>query len=166
MDTNEATIEVFVDSRGSESGIHLPGAAVIELQEQPAAQGERRLLAVLLGDAVSCYRKYAFSGTRRGRRLFREAEAWFMDPHLDAAIPFQYVCEVLGIEPDYLRSALERWRAESYTGSAVSAAASRPYNREPGRNQGAVWPKAGVRAGLGTCRRNTGLPASWFRRSA
>lgn len=128
----------------------IAGATVGEPRRQPAADGVRRLLIALLDEALRCYQKYAFSGTRRGRRLFREVEAWFTDPHLEAGICFQDVCDGLGIDADSIRRSLERWRAEQYTGPSVSAAACRPYT--------------GTDTGVRSVLRETIRAAGWRRR--
>jgi hypothetical protein len=120
-------VDELTDGGGAdELDIHIERPVVTELREEHPSTGERRLLIALLEDGVRCYQKYAFSGTRRGRRLFREAEAWF-DAAADAAVPFAYVCEVLGVEPDYVRSTLRNWRARHFTGPSVAAHTPRPY---------------------------------------
>jgi hypothetical protein len=80
--------------------------------DNPIGRRERRLLVALLEDAVQTYQKYAFSGTRRGRRLFDEVESWLNEPTAGVALSFEYVCQALGIDPSYLRRGLERWRAQ------------------------------------------------------
>ena len=120
-------IDGLSDGGGTEElDFRIDSAVVSEMREEPPTTGERRLLIALLEDGVRCYQKYAFSGTRRGRRLFREAEAWF-DATADAAVPFAYVCDVLGVEPDYVRSTLRNWRARHFTGPSVAAHTARPY---------------------------------------
>jgi hypothetical protein len=126
------TIDGLTDGgRVEDLDFRLDGAVVSDLREEPPDTGERRLLIALLEDGVRCYQKYAFSGTRRGRRLFHEAEAWF-DATADAAVPFAYVCDVLGVEPDYVRNALRNWRARHFTGPTVAANDTRPYSGSAG----------------------------------
>ena len=66
--------------------------------------------------AVHCFQKYLLPRNRRERRLFEEAEAWMMarDVRLVAddrpTLSFEYVCEVLSLDPEYLRDGLRRWR--------------------------------------------------------
>ncbi len=80
-------------------------------------QAERDLLVAILEDAIQAYQKYAFSGTRRGRRLFREVHAWFTEPPtIDVPISFDYVCEMLDVSADPIRRALERWRGVAFAG--------------------------------------------------
>lgn len=94
----------------------------------PLPQAERELLVAILEDAIRSYQKYAFSGTRRGQRLFREVHAWFTEPPTaDVAVSFDYVCEMLDLAADPLRQALERWRGHAFAGegSAVRMVGSK-----------------------------------------
>ncbi len=81
---------------------------------------EFRLLIALLEDALVCFQKYVRATSRSKRRLFMEAEEWIMGEcrtrarRADLAVPafsFEYVCDVLDIEPDSIRDTLRRWRA-------------------------------------------------------
>src|SRR6202795_3232243 len=69
--------------------------------------GETRLLFAVLEDAVRCYVKTLNSPRRCDREQFDEVQRWF---HAEAGIhspfSFEYVCDVLGIEPASLRSRL------------------------------------------------------------
>jgi len=77
-----------------------------------ASEGERQLMVAVLEDAAHCYQKYIFSEDKRGRILFEEAEEWIMEEDTGAAFPFPQVCEVLGIDPEYIRQGLRRWQAQ------------------------------------------------------
>jgi hypothetical protein len=74
------------------------------------SEPEKRLMLALLKDAVASYQEYVGARDRRGRTLFREAEDWIMDDNWDSVCSFDYVCEVLGFQPGYIRSALVRWK--------------------------------------------------------
>ena len=69
--------------------------------------GETRLVFAVLEDAVRCYVKTVNSSRRCDREQFDEVQRWF---HAEAGIrspfSFEYVCDVLGIEPAALRSRL------------------------------------------------------------
>jgi hypothetical protein len=89
-------------------------------RQAPNKKAECRLLIAVLNDAIACFRKYGHSRNRRERRLFEEAETWIMsqdDAHRSRAdgqapcFSFQYVCQALGIDAEYLRQGLDRWRA-------------------------------------------------------
>ena len=74
-------------------------------------EGERQLMVAVLEDAAHCFQKYIFSRDKRGRILFEEAEEWIMAEDTGAVVPFPRVCEVLGIDPEYIRKGLRRWQA-------------------------------------------------------
>ncbi|MGH7858223.1 MAG: hypothetical protein ACREQY_12940 [Candidatus Binatia bacterium] len=73
-------------------------------------EGEKRLIAAVLTDAVDCYIKYLESTDSRGRQLFEDAEAWIFDDSAGGLFPFRAVCEMLGLEPEYVRQGLIAWR--------------------------------------------------------
>jgi hypothetical protein len=109
----------------SEKTPHELGEGELSVTQLPVAHGarsaipqaERELLVAILEDAIRSYQKYAFSGTRRGQRLFREVHAWFTEPPTaDVAVSFDYVCEMLDMAADPIRQALERWRGHAFAG--------------------------------------------------
>jgi len=69
--------------------------------------GETRLVFAILEDAVRCYVKTVNSSRRCDREQFDEVQRWF---HAEAGIhspfSFEYVCDVLGIEPTLLLARL------------------------------------------------------------
>jgi hypothetical protein len=74
------------------------------------ARGEIALMRAVLEDAVGCFQKQLVNSGRRAQRLAREAEEWFFAD--DHTWPFSFVniCAVLGIDPEYIRLGLKRWR--------------------------------------------------------
>lgn len=65
------------------------------------------MLAVL-DDAIACFQKYIFARDRKGKTLFREAEEWILEENSDWPFSFETICEVLGFNPDYVRTGLMR----------------------------------------------------------
>src|SRR5262245_55926768 len=70
---------------------------------------EERLMLAVLSDAVECYQKYRSATNRRGRMLFNEAEAWIRSRESSKLFSFEHICEVLNINPSYLRLGLMQW---------------------------------------------------------
>ena len=64
---------------------------------------EKALLMAILEDAIHCYRKYRAARDRAGRERFREAEQWIMEEGDDRLFSFNNVCELLGLDPQYIR---------------------------------------------------------------
>lgn len=80
----------------------------------PHAQGEYQLLLAVLQDAIECFQKYVRATDPVKRKLFVEAEEWLMRADdtgsSNAGFSFTYICEVLGLDPVFLRQGLQRWR--------------------------------------------------------
>ena len=72
---------------------------------------EKMLLLAVLQDAIHCYRKFSAARDRLGREQFHEAERWLMGVDEDWIFDFVSVCELLGLNPQYLRRGLLEWRA-------------------------------------------------------
>src|SRR5262245_51160738 len=94
----------------------LPPAAVLPEQfHSPAAsavsgRGEVALMRAVLEDAIDCFRKQSSKTDRRSQRLLREAEEWLFTDDLRWPFSFLNICNVLGIDPEYVRRGLKRWR--------------------------------------------------------
>ena len=64
----------------------------------------------ILVDAVECYMKHSRTSDRRNRQLFEDAEAWIFTESPGEFLSFRSVCEVLGLEPEYVRQGLVVWQ--------------------------------------------------------
>ena len=73
-------------------------------------ESEKRLMLAVLEEAVLCFQKGIFAGDRRRKALFPDAEEWIMEENSDWPFSFENICEVLGINPAYLRQGLLRWK--------------------------------------------------------
>ncbi len=89
------------------------------LRRHPPAQGERRLVLAILEDAINCFQTYIFASRNRNRRLFREAESWLMSEN-EEPFSYEHVCAILGLEPTYVRSGLQRWYEKQLARDLVS----------------------------------------------
>src|SRR5712692_3797621 len=89
---------------GLEPETILPSQFFDRFQIDASLQPEKRLMLAVLEDAVGTFQKYVTSSTRRGQRLFTEAEDWFAAPPTDWPFDFVSVCQALGLEADYLRA--------------------------------------------------------------
>jgi hypothetical protein len=81
-----------------------------EAVEQIRKTPEGCLLWAVLESGIEQYKKNATATGRRGRRLFREAEAWMLSNDPTWLCSFMNICHVLGFDPAYLRTGLQRWR--------------------------------------------------------
>ena len=80
------------------------------ISERIHRQPECRLLWAVLENAVAAYMKYTTATSRRGKRLFREAEEWIWRDDPTWLCSFVSICHILGVEPDYVRRGLRNWR--------------------------------------------------------
>ena len=67
---------------------------------------EKALLIALLEDAVQSYRKFAGARDREGRERSHEAKDWIFSQDRAWIFSFNNVCELLGLDPDYVRRGL------------------------------------------------------------
>ncbi|MBI3756805.1 MAG: hypothetical protein HY267_02400 [Deltaproteobacteria bacterium] len=81
-----------------------------EAAEQIRKTPEGRLLWAILENGIEQYKRNVAAAGRRGRRLFHEAEKWIMRDDPAWLCSFMNICHVLGLDPDYLRAGLRRWR--------------------------------------------------------
>jgi len=71
---------------------------------------EKRLLLAVLEDALAAYQKHFSSRGGRGMKLFRETEEWIFREDSTRPFCFTNICEVVGFDPQYIRSGLVKWR--------------------------------------------------------
>ena len=67
---------------------------------------EKKLIAAVLQDAIDCYIKHSSAKTRRGRRIFTEAAQWIFSQEDDWLFSYESICEMLNVDPDYIRRVL------------------------------------------------------------
>ncbi|HVA80408.1 MAG TPA: hypothetical protein VNF29_05745 [Candidatus Binataceae bacterium] len=66
--------------------------------------GETRLVYAVLEDAVRCYVRNSGASHGIRRALFDEVQMWFQArTTVSGPFSFAYVCEVIGVDPGYLR---------------------------------------------------------------
>ncbi|MGH9645921.1 MAG: hypothetical protein ACRD4E_03810 [Bryobacteraceae bacterium] len=73
-------------------------------------EGEKRLILSVLEDAVECFMKCIESPTNKGQRLFRDADEWIALEDKRWVFSFDNVCDMLDINPDYMRRGLRQWK--------------------------------------------------------
>ena len=89
----------------------LPSQFFAVLREKGFVEGEKRLMAAVLADAVDVYQKMAFSSETRGQQLFKDAEEWLFGTSIGRSFfSFDNICDVLSLEPEYIRRGLVEWK--------------------------------------------------------
>jgi hypothetical protein len=74
---------------------------------------EKRLMAAILEDAINCFQDNLLAESGKARKLFIDAEEWLFEERSDWLFSFQNVCELLGVNPQYLRRGLLRWKEKT-----------------------------------------------------
>ncbi len=82
------------------------------------AEPESRLMFAVLEDALRCLEKYASAGSGKAKTLFDETEDWLLSTNDDWVFSFNNVCEVLRLDPQYIRKAALRWKTRNLESSA------------------------------------------------
>jgi hypothetical protein len=100
----ELTPEIMLPEQFDE----LRGSGVVRLPEH-------RLMLAVLEDAVHTYQMGA-CGALRNQRLEQETEAWFASEETGSPFAFVTICETFGIDPEWVRAGLGRWRARRTAG--------------------------------------------------
>jgi hypothetical protein len=124
----------------------------------PISKGERRfvdhrpekgLMLAVLEEAVATFQHQLGAESRRGRRLFREADEWFRSADTSWAFAFESVCDVLGLDPDFVRRGL----AGLKRGQADGGARPTRFRRMSGRRMSLAPPRMGPKSAKAPARR-------------
>jgi hypothetical protein len=76
-------------------------------------QPERRLMFAVLLDAVECFQKYPFARRNKVTRQVEDTEDWIFKDDQEWPFSFINICEAVGIDPQYLRNGLSRWKQKT-----------------------------------------------------
>ena len=71
---------------------------------------EKKLMLAILEDATACYQKYIFVRDSKSKALFRETEEWVFAKNDQGIFSFDSVCEILSLDPEYVRRGLAEWK--------------------------------------------------------
>jgi hypothetical protein len=73
-------------------------------------EGEERLMLAVLESAVEDFQKYVLARKPSGKKLFQEAEEWFLEKDSESLFSFENICETLQLHPDPIRKGLMVWK--------------------------------------------------------
>jgi hypothetical protein len=73
-------------------------------------EGEERLMLAVLESAVEDFQKYVLARNLRGKKLFQQAEEWFLEKNSDELFSFENICDTLQFHPDHIRQGLMVWK--------------------------------------------------------
>src|SRR5215831_10544623 len=98
------------------------------MRKKHLLEGEKRLILSVLEDAVECFMKCIDSPTSKGQRLFRDADEWISLEDKRWVFSFDNVCDMLDINPEYMRRGLRQWKERRI--AAMKRAAEVSANQE------------------------------------
>ena len=80
------------------------------LRRKTILEPEKALILAVLEDAINCFQDDVLAESGKAKKRFDEAEEWVLDEGDDWIFSFRNVCEHLGLNPDYVRCGLLRWK--------------------------------------------------------
>ena len=109
---HRSLLPLFLYDLSAATQIFPPAAVLPEQFYSPAehpdsSQGELALMRAVLEDAVYCFQK---SQETNAARLAKDAERWFFTDDQHWPFSFVNICAVLGLNAEYIRMGLQRWR--------------------------------------------------------
>jgi hypothetical protein len=88
----------------------LPAQYFETFRRRVPIEPEKQLMLAVLADALTCFQKHLAARKRKGKNLFREADEWIFGDDDDHLFSFENVCEVIGLDPPYVRQLLAQWK--------------------------------------------------------
>ena len=88
------------------------------LRRRGALKPERRLIVAILQDAIECYQKNLFAREGKARQLYADAEEWITSQDRTHYFSYENLCEVLEMNPEYIRRGLLEWRERQLAGNS------------------------------------------------
>lgn len=125
----------------------LPSQFTEQAAIKQSDRGEKRLMLAVLEEAVATFQRNVDANSRHGQRVFREAEDWIRSAATVWPFSFENICHTLGIEPEFLRLGLERWKQRHLSAPSRCARVYRfPFRRVNGRRSSISLRSHGLRA--------------------
>jgi hypothetical protein len=113
------------------------------MRKKHLLEGEKRLILSVLEDAIECFMKCIDASTSKGQRLFRDADEWIAHEDKRWVFSFDNVCDMLDINPEYMRMGLRKWKDKRLDAIALRRAAM-VLEAERAAAEAAMQPAAGA----------------------
>lgn len=97
-----------------------------------AAQPAKRLMLAVLEQAVRDYTRLLGRDSRPARKAVEDLEVWFASDSTEWPCSFASICDILGLERNYVRSLLGRVREACDCGAPGGPARVRRFRRRTG----------------------------------
>lgn len=93
-----------------EPEVLLPSQYFASARQDASLRPEKRLLLAVLEEAVGDFQRDVVATGREAKRRFDDAEAWIASDETEWPCSFVAICQALGLEAEWLRHGLWRWR--------------------------------------------------------
>ena len=94
----------------------LPSQFFASMRKRVPQEPEYRLVVAVLEDAIDCFQKHLFSRDPKARHLFDDASEWIASDDRKWPYSFISICEILNLNPGYVRRGLDEWREGQISG--------------------------------------------------
>lgn len=82
---------------------------------------EKSLMLGVLKDAIDCFMENINARNRKRMRQFKESEKWLFGKDTVWTFSFETICEILGLDPAYIRRGLRQRQKEQLIRTASAA---------------------------------------------
>jgi hypothetical protein len=82
------------------------------LDRRTSQDPSKKLMLAILEDGLKCFLANLSARGGKNKQLFVEAEQWIMAEGSDEIFSFGSICEVLGLNPQYVRRGLVRYKQQ------------------------------------------------------
>jgi len=83
------------------------------LRRKTLFEPEKRLMLAILEDGIHCYLENLGASDAKRKQVFEEAAAWITEIDGDWVFSFGSVCDALGLNAEYVRQGLLRWKEKN-----------------------------------------------------
>lgn len=109
----------------------LPSQFFATMAKRTPQQAEYRLVVAVLQDAVECFQKHLVARDHKARQLFDDAALWLASDDRTWPYSFLNICDLLGLNPHYVRNGLRQWTERRAPGRLGLLAATMQQRNEP-----------------------------------
>lgn len=88
----------------------LPSQYFAAMRKRVPQEAEYRLIVAVLEDAIDCFQKHCDARDSKTRQLFEDAAQWVGSEDRTWPFSFLNICDVLNLDPAYVREGLEQHR--------------------------------------------------------
>jgi hypothetical protein len=88
----------------------LPSQYFAAMRKRVPQEAEYRLVVAVLEDAIDCFQKHCDARDTKTRQLFEDAAQWVSSEDRTWPFSFLNICDVLNLDPAYVREGLEQHR--------------------------------------------------------